>query len=76
MDYRSLMPTSIDHLFPYICFAYGVVMTFALNMPVLDRLAEKQFAPDMIAQWRSHRGLAAICLGVGGLWILQNLWLA
>ena len=75
MDYHSLMPANLDHAFPYICFSYGVVMTVALNLPAVEKLADSNFPSDIVAQWRSHRGLAALCLGVGGLWILQNLWL-
>ncbi len=71
-----MLPAALDNAFPYICFTYGVVMTVALNLHVIEKLAHSKLSPDVVAQWRSHRGLAAICMGVGGLWILQNLWLA
>ena len=66
----------LDHLFPYICFFYGAVMTFVLNSPLLGKLADERMPPELIATWRSHRGLAMICLCVGSLWVLQNIWLA
>lgn len=70
------MPEVIDHVFPYLCFAYGAVMTFALNIPALDRIADERMPLEWVARWRSHRGLALLCLGLGAAWILQNLWLA
>lgn len=71
MSYEKL-----DLLFPYICFAYGVIMTLVLNSSALGRLADERLPSDLVAQWRSHRGLAMVCLVVGAAWILQNLWLA
>ena len=66
----------LDLLFPYFCFGYGAVMTFALNSPQLGRIADERFPQETVATWRSHRMLSMICLVVGALWILQNLWLA
>ena len=65
----------LDLLFPYICFFYGAVMTFVLNSPLLGRLADERMPPELISAWRGHRGLALLCLFVGAVWILQNLWL-
>lgn len=64
----------LDFIFPYICFAYGALMTIALNLPWVDRLAEERLPRSLLVQWRSHRGLGLICLFVGAAWILQNLW--
>lgn len=66
----------LDALFPYLCFAYGAVMTFALNSAALGRLADERLPAPLRAQWKSHRGLALVCFVVGAAWILQNLWLA
>lgn len=65
----------LDFIFPYICFAYGAMMTLALNLPWLARLADDRLPPPLVAQWRGHRGLALVCLFVGAAWILQNLWI-
>ncbi len=73
---RGMTPAALDAIFPYICFAYGAMMTFTLNMPALVRIADEKLPPELAAQWKGHRTLGAICLVVGGLWILQNLWLA
>lgn len=66
----------LDLLFPYICFFYGAVMTFVLNSSRLSRIADQTFSSELLATYRSHRGLALVCLVVGGTWILQNLWVA
>lgn len=69
-----LPPDQLDLIFPFICFAYGAVMTVALNIPVLVRLADERLPRHLVAQWRAHRALAMVCLWVGALWSLQNLW--
>ena len=66
----------LDAIFPYICFAYGAVMTFTLSSSTLVRLADERLPAQMSAQWKAHRGLALVCLVVGAAWVLQNLWLA
>lgn len=66
----------LDHIFPYFCFLYGVLMTVALNLAPVVRLAEERLPVALAAQWKAHRGLALICLTVGAAWILQDLWLA
>ena len=65
----------LDTVFPYVCFAYGVVMTLALSSNRLSQIADTRLPQPMIQQWRAHRGLALVCLFVGAGWILQNLWL-
>lgn len=49
-------------------------MTFVLNSPQLMRIAEERFTAPIIAQMNMHRGLGIVCLFVGGVWSLQNLW--
>lgn len=71
-----ILPEQIDLIFPYFVFAYGALLTFVLNMPVLMRIAEERMAPEMLGPMKAHRGLALICLVVGGLWSLQNLWIS
>ena len=65
----------LDLLFPFFVFAYGGLMTFVLNNPDLMELAENRMPHTVLQQMRGHRVLALICLGVGSLWSLQNLWL-
>lgn len=64
---------TLDFLFPIVVFFYGIVVVFVLENRVLERLAERRL-PAMGATLRGHRNLAWVCLFVGGLWSLQNLW--
>lgn len=70
-----MLPHEVDLVFPYVCFAYGALMTLVLNVPVFVRLADENLPSRLVQQIRAHRALAMICLCVGGLWVLQNLWL-
>lgn len=70
-----MTPEKLDMIFPYVCFAYGALMTFTLNQTSLMRLADERLPEEWIVRFRSHRVLGLICLVVGSLWILQNLWL-
>ena len=49
-------------------------MTFVLNSPQLMQIAEKKFTPDLVKQMNLHRYLAIVCLVIGSLWSLQNIW--
>jgi len=69
MTYQEL-----DYIFPFIVLAYGATMTLVLNMPVLMRLADEKFPPSLVTQMNAHRGMGIICLLVGSLWSLQNIW--
>lgn len=69
MTYQQL-----DFVFPFIVFAYGVLMTLVLNSEFLMKLAEERFPQNLVEQMNGHRVLAVICLFVGGIWSLQNLW--
>lgn len=65
----------LDLLFPFVVFAYGCFMTFVLNHPALMELAENRMPHSVLQQMRGHRVLALVCLGVGSIWSLQNIWL-
>lgn len=65
---------TLDYLFPFVVFFYGALMVFVLENKALDRLATERM-PSLAPTLRSHKGLAWVCLFVGGLWALQNLWL-
>lgn len=75
MNVSQVYISQLDILFPYVCLAYGALMTLVLSSRRLSKLAEDRFPAPMVAQWRAHRGLALICLVVGAAWVLQNIWL-
>ncbi len=63
----------LDFFFPFLVFFYGIVGTFVLENKALQRLAYHRL-PELGATLRGHRNLVWVCLFVGGLWSLQNLW--
>ena len=69
MDYQKL-----DHFFPYFVFFYGVLVVFVLENKTLDSLGKARIS-TLYEGLQRHRALAWICLFVGGIWSLQNLWL-
>src|SRR5687767_9132754 len=64
----------LDFIFPFIVLGYGAVMTITMNFEPLVRIAEQRFPPQLLHQMNAHRGLGVICLVVGAVWTLQNLW--
>ncbi len=71
MTYQQL-----DLIFPYFVFAYGAMVSFVLSSKPLMRIAEERLPGPLLSQFTGHRVLAMLCLWVGTLWILQNLWVA
>ena len=69
MTYKEL-----DFIFPFIVLAYGALMTFVLNTPHLMKIAEERFPTSLVQQMNMHRTLGIICLIMGALWSLQNIW--
>lgn len=65
----------LDFFFPFFVFLYGALVTTALHLPALVRLAEERLPMELKRQLHLHRGLALFCLVLGSLWSLQNLWL-
>jgi len=63
---------TLDFIFPFIVFFYGILMVFVLENQTLQKLAEQRM-PELGATLRSHKNLAWVCLFVGGLWSLQNV---
>ena len=63
----------LDFYFPFIVFFYGLVATFALEVPQLVAIARKEM-PSQYAALVSHQKIAWLSLFIGGLWSLQNLW--
>ena len=70
-----MLPEKLDLFFPFVVFVYGAIMTLVLHHPFFVTLAEERMPSDMRQQLRSHRGLGLVCLLVGALWSVQNLWL-
>jgi hypothetical protein len=70
-----MLPEKLDFIFPFIVLAYGAVMTFVLNTPLLCELAETRLPDNVVRQIKAHRGLGLFCLLAGSIWSLQNIWL-
>lgn len=64
----------VDYIFPFVVFFYGIIMVFVLENKFLSKLATERM-PQQKMTMQSHKGLAWVCLFVGGLWSLQNVWL-
>lgn len=64
----------IDFIFPFFVFAYGLTMTLVLSSPPLMALAEKYGPHPTLERFKSHRFLGVLCLILGSVWSLQNLW--
>ncbi len=64
----------LDYVFPFVVFGYGLLMTLILNSQFFLELAEAKLPPQLYSQFTSHRLLGVVCLVVGGLWSVQNLW--
>jgi len=75
MDIKTL-----DFIFPFFVFFYGLLLVFVLETPALQKIATQrrnsQVLSDIYAQMQSHKWLAWTSFYVGGLWSLQNLWFA
>ena len=69
MTYQEL-----DFIFPFVVFGYGALMTFVLHMPMLMEIAEQRFPQQLLSQMKAHRNLAVVCLFIGFIWSLQNIW--
>ena len=64
----------LDFIFPFFVLTYGVLVTVALNIPALEKLAQTRFPMEIYNQLRAHRTLALVCLIIGAIWSLQNIW--
>lgn len=65
----------LDLIFPFFVLAYGALVTAVTHIPALIELAETRMPPVLADQLKLHQGLALVCLVVGGIWSLQNIWL-
>lgn len=64
----------LDWIFPFFVLAYGAFVTFVTSFGPLVELGRERLPENVWRQMQGHRLLAMICLVVGGLWSLQNLW--
>ena len=71
MNYQEL-----DAIFPYVMFVYGAIITLVLNSDKLMKIAEERMPAMYRERLVGAQVLANLSLWLGGLWILQNLWLA
>ena len=67
MSYQTL-----DAIFPYFIFSYGILLIFVLENKTLDKLARERL-PELGATLRGHKNMAWVCLFTGGFWSLQNI---
>lgn len=70
-----MLPEKLDLIFPFVVFAYGVIMTVILHTEFFLELAENRLPPEVTQQIKAHRGLGLLCFVLGAFWSLQNLWL-
>ena len=64
---------TLDTFTMWMAFIYGVVLFFVLEFPPLKRVELK--SPQLFLILRQHQPLALVCFWVGGLWILQEMWI-
>lgn len=64
-----------DLIFPYFVLVYGALMVFVHSSPKLLELGETRMPRETWQRFVAHKPLGLVCLWVGALWILQNLWL-
>lgn len=70
-----MLHPQIDYYFPFITFFYGALILFVLTHPKLVEVGKNKM-PEAYKQLQAHQGLAWLCFVVGGLWSIQNIWLA
>lgn len=68
-------PEKLDAIFPWVVLLYGFVVTFVLNQEGLMKIAEQRMDGTLLKNLQGHRAIAFVCLIVGGLWTLQNVWI-
>lgn len=68
------MIEKIDFYFPFLMFAYGVLLMAILQSKSLRNLANQRM-PLYLQRFEQHRAIALIAFVVGGLWSAQNLLL-
>ena len=71
MDIKQL-----DFYFPFVVLVYGLTMTIVLSSPKLKTVARENLSRDQFQQFFLKKPVALVCLGVGALWSLQNIWLS
>ena len=64
----------LDFYFPFVVLAYGLIVTWLTQARWAIRALNKLPA-ETRDRFLGHRVLALLCLVVGSIWSLQNLWL-
>lgn len=65
----------LDFYFPFVVVFYGAIMTFVLGNRFLMEIARRRLPFEYYQRFRLQKGFGWVCLMVGSLWSLQNLWL-
>ncbi len=63
----------LDYFFPFFVLGYGVLITLLFESGLIA-LGNGRIPEPMLQQLKGNRVLGLICLVVGLLWSLQNLW--
>lgn len=71
--YKDMNFETLDQITMWMAFIYGMVLFFVLEFPPLKKVETK--APQMFLILRQHQPIALVCFWVGGLWILQEIWI-
>jgi hypothetical protein len=66
---------TLDFIFPFIIFGYGGFTTLVFHT-LGESPARVRFPlpESYLQQLERHRPLSALCLILGAVWSLQNLW--
>lgn len=65
----------LDFIFPFVLLFYGVVVSVCANLPVFERIASQSGLEEQYQALKAKQLFGLVCLGLGGVWSLQNLWL-
>jgi len=65
----------LDRWVPFIMFAYGILLFFVLDVWTLPERLMSQYG-HLYQQLLLHKGVSRLCLFVGGLWTLQNIFIS
>lgn len=72
--YTDMTIEFLDQLTMWLAFIYGGTLFFILETPWMQSV-EKQ-VPALFLILRKHQPLALVCLWVGALWILQDIYVS
>lgn len=67
---------ALDFYFPQIVFFSGLFLTLVYQMPFIKKLADSQLDDALKQRFFAHEPMALLFTAVGGLWLIQRIWLA